>query len=556
MSLIGKNWVIKNQNKDLGIIDKLLHNRDLLTEDKKRSFFEDDLKNLHDPFLFKDIQKAVDRIKEAIDKKERILVFGDYDVDGITSTVLMYDFLKRVGADVQYILPNREKDGYGLKDYFVKQFKDDEIDLIITVDCGISNCSEIKLANELGIQVIVTDHHDVPEELPPAYAIINARQNDCKYRNKDLSGSAVVYKLISVLAPYYFDVDLTDDYLKKQLGIVVLGLVSDCMPLVGENRVLTKHGLRSLESGDHPVIDALMEKAGVSKSKITSTTIGFVIGPRINAAGRLDTASHAIEFLLGDLDKVPTLTRLNTERQQIVEEFVEEAIKIVEKMDELPNIIVLSNSKWNVGTLGLIAGKMCDIFNRPTIVMQERDDEFVASTRSLNGFDITTYLRKEAFELFSAFGGHKLAGGFTIPRKNVDELLKRIEKSSSSVINPDEFKGTLEIDCEIEPHELNYETSNNISKLEPFGSGNPEPTLVIKNTKILDIKPVGGKGEHLQLPIQYGDKKVQAIAFRFGEHLDKINPEKSYDIAFNLEINEWNGYRKLQLRVVDLKQTD
>lgn len=556
MSFLGKKWIIQNQDGGLDVVTKLLKNRNLDTEEKQRAFFEDGLDSLHDPFLFKDMKKAVDRIKKAIDSKEKIMIFGDYDVDGITSTVIVYDFFKRVGANVSYTLPNREKDGYGLKDYFIRRFKDEGVGLIVTVDCGTANLEEIKLANELGMEVIVTDHHDIPENLPPAYAIVNSRQTECKYPNKNISGSGIAYKLVTALAPYYFNEEQANEYLYKQLGIAALGLVADCMPLTEENRILTRHGLKSLEDGDHPGIKALLESAGVANQKITSITIGFYLGPRINAAGRLDTAQHAFEVLLGNTEKVSTLSKLNSRRQKMVQEFVNEAESEIEKIGKVPNVIVVSNPKWHVGTLGLIAGKICDGFFRPAIVMQERDDEFVASTRSLNDFDITSFLRKEAGDLFTAFGGHKLAGGFTLPKKNFNEFLKRVKKASVNCINPDEFHDNLAIDCEVKPHELTYETSKSITELEPFGSGNPEPTLIIKNTKILSVKPVGSRGEHLQFPIQYGDQKIQAIAFRFGEHIDKINPESEYDIAFNLEINEWKGYKKLQLRVVDLKQSD
>ncbi len=537
----------------MDVIAKLLLNRNLDTDEKRRAFFESGLDGLHDPLTFKDMKKAVELVKKSISDKKKIMVFGDYDVDGITATVIIYDFLKRVGADVYYTLPNREKDGYGLKDYFIRQFKKDGVDLVITVDCGTANLNEVKLANELGIEVIITDHHDIPEVLPPAYAIINPKQKDCPYPNKDISGSGIAYKLVAALAPYYFDGNEADSYLFKQLGIATLGLIADCVPLSGENRIFAKHGLKSLETGDHPGVAALMESAGVKKGKITSTTVGFYIGPRINAAGRLDTANHALELLLGDLAKITVLSRLNSQRQKMVEEFLNEAKDAIRQLPELPNLIMLKSEKWHVGTLGLIAGKLCDSFLRPAIAMQERSEEFVASTRSLNEFDITAFLRKEAGDLFTAFGGHKLAGGFSLPKKNYEEFIKRMDKAAKESIDTSGFNDTLEIDCEIAPHEMTFETSERIMKLEPFGNGNPEPTLVIRNTKILDIKPVGKSGEHLQFPIKYGDKKFLAIAFRFSGHLDKIKPEAEYDIAFNLETNEWNGYKKLQLRVVDLK---
>ncbi len=552
MSFLGKKWNIKNEQKELDLIEKLLHNRELQTEEEQKAFFDYDLQHCHSPFELKDMKKAVEYLQKAIVEKKKIMIFGDYDVDGVSSTVLLYDFLQRAKANVHYTLPDREKDGYGLKDYFIKQFQKEGVEVLITVDCGTSNVNEVNLANELGMTVIITDHHDIPAKLPPAFALINPKQPGCPYPNKELSGSVVVFKLVSALAPYYLATN-SEEYLLNQLGIAILGLVSDCMKLTGENRILTYHGLKRLEGGKHPGIAALLESAGAPKNKITSTTVGFLIGPRINAAGRLESANHAFELLLGDIQKVETLTKLNSKRQRLVEKYVGEAKKQID-VSSLPNIIVISSPEWNVGTLGLIASKIAETYHRPTIAMQEGKEEYTASCRSLNAFDITAFLRAEAQELFTNVGGHMLAGGFTVPTKNVEELKRRIEKGSKSCINPEEFVGTLDIECEIQPHELTFETSHNISKLEPFGSGNPEPTLVLRGARILNVKPVGSKGEHLQFPILCSDSKFQAIAFRFGEHLDKINPESTYDIAFNLEINEWQGYKKLQMRVVDMKK--
>ena len=556
MSFLGKKWVIRNERADLSLIDKMLENRDLKSEEERLSFFNYSLERLHDPFLMKGMREAVDRIRRAVESGEKIMIFGDYDVDGISATALLYDLLSKVGADISYTLPDREHDGYGLKDYFIRRFAEDGIKLVITVDCGTSNVQEVEVANELGIEVIVTDHHDTPAELPKPLALVNPKQVDCEYPNKELSGSGVAYKLVSALAPFYFEEQEAEKYLYDQMGIAILGLIADCMKLTGENRVLTRNGLASLNRGGHPGIKALLDEAGIDGSQITSVTVGYFIGPRINAAGRLDTAEHALKLLLGDIEKAKTLSQLNTRRQDIVEQFVNEATEQIRAMSEIPHIIVVSSPKWNAGTLGLIAGKMVDIFHRPTIAMQEKEGEFVASCRSLNDFDITAFLRQEAGELFITVGGHMLAGGFTMPKANKDALLTIIEKKASGYIDLDNFHGILDVECEVSPEELSFDMSNRITKFEPFGNGNPEPTLMLRNAKILEVKPVGKKKEHLQFPVQLGDKKFQAIAFRFGEHLDKIKPENNYDIAFNLEINEWQGYKKLQLKVVDLKQAD
>lgn len=554
MSFLGKKWIIKNEKKDLSLIDKMLENRDLKTEEEVYSFFNYSLKKLHDPFLLKDMQKAVERLQKAIEKQEKIMIFGDYDVDGTSATALLYDLLKKIGADVHYTLPDREKDGYGLKDYFMSRFAEEGVNLVITVDCGTSNVKEVALATELGIEVIVTDHHDAPAILPHAFALINPRQPECSYPNKELSGSAVAYKLVCALTPFYFDAETTERYLYGQMGIAVLGLIADCMQLTGENRVLANNGLKSLSEGNHAGIRAMLEEGGMDIKKVTSTTVGFFLGPRINAAGRLDSAEHALQVLLGETEKVPTLSALNLRRQTIVHQFVDEAIKQVNAAEKKANIIVVSSKEWNAGTLGLIAGRMCDLFHRPTIAMQEKEDEFVASCRSLNDFNITAFLRSEAGELFNSVGGHMLAGGFSLPKKNKDQLMKLIEERSGAFIDLNHFHGVLELEGEVSSSELNFAISDKIKKFEPFGNGNPEPTLLLKNIQILSLKPVGKSGEHLQFPVTLGDQKFPAIAFRFAEHLDKIKPENHYDIAFNLEINEWQGNKKLQLRVVDIKE--
>ncbi len=555
MSFLGKKWVIQNKKNELNLIEKMLENRGLNTKEEIYSFFDYSLNKLHDPFLLKDMRKAVDRLKVAIEKKEKIMIFGDYDVDGISSTAIVYDMLKKVGADVYYTIPNREKDGYGLRDYFIQRFHEEGIQLIVTVDCGSSNVDEVALAKKLGIDVVITDHHSLPETLPKADALINAKQDDCPYPNKELSGSAVAFKLISALSPFYFDEKETESYLYKQMGVAALGLIADCMKLTGENRILTNNGLKSLSEGNHIGVRALLEDANMNTNKVDSGIVGFFLGPRINAAGRLDSAEHSLELLLGKTEKVETLNQLNEKRKKLVHIFVEEAIEQVKKLETVPHIIVVSSSCWTAGTLGLIAGNLCDIFHRPCIAMQEREDNFVASCRSLNNFNITAFLRGEAGELFTSCGGHMLAGGFTLPKENKNKLFEIIKNRAPDYIDLKNFYGTLKLECEVNLSEMNFESSEKMKKFEPFGTGNPEPTLVVRNVQIPWIKAVGKNKEHLQFPIKLGNQKFSAIAFRFAEHLDKIKIERNYDIAFNLELNEWQGRKRLQLKVVDIKET-
>lgn len=556
MSLLGKKWDLQNEDDTLGIIGKLLKNRGIDSPEKAEWFFNSALSDLHDPALLKGIDKAVERIKKAIETREKIMVFGDYDTDGITATAILYDFLKISGADVFYTLPHREEDGYGLKDYFIQDFKEKGIGLIITVDCGTSNLKEIELANELGIDVIVTDHHSMPKQLPSAYAIINPKRPDCEYPNKEISGAGIAYKLVASLAKDLLPTEQADTYLEKALGLAALGTVADCVALTGENRILVREGVKRLMEGDNNPVLELLKEANVSFDKITSTTIGFQIAPRLNAAGRLAHPDEAFKLLIGELEKASTLNELNNKRRAIAKQYVQEAVAQLEEKKTVPNIIVLKNKAWRAGLLGLIASDISEQYHRPTIVMQEKEDELVGSMRSVNGWDITSHLREVSRELFTAFGGHAMAGGFTLPKANLDEFMKRVEAVANAKIKPADFVSVLPIDCEIKPEELTFETVHKMHALEPFGASNPEPTLLLKNIDIMNIRTVGSAQEHLQFPIRHGDKTVGAIAFRFGKHLDKIDPKKPHDLVCNLEINEWNGWKKLQLRVVDLKPSD
>jgi len=555
MSLFGKTWIIKNSDEKLNVIAKLLQNRGIDSPEKAQAFFGGKLADLHSPTLLMDMEKAAERIKLAIRNKEKIMVFGDYDVDGITATALLYGFLKKVGADVFYTLPHREEDGYGMKNYFIEQFKKDGIQLIVTVDCGTANLKEVELANSLGIEVVITDHHTIPKELPPALAIVNPKRADCPYPNKDICGSSIAYKLISQLAPDLMGEAEAKAYLDKQLGLVAMGVIGDCMPVKGENRILVREGLKSLKAGDHEGVTALLNEAGIDLEKISSGVLAYQVSPRINASGRMDTPNHALDLLLGKLEKAVTLNELNEQRKTMARQFVGEAKAQIPDLMNPPNLIVVKSKNWRAGLLGLIASELVEQCGRPTIAMQERETEYVASMRSINDFDITGHLREKAGHLFSAFGGHTMAGGFSLPKENFEKFMEQIEIISKNHVDPKHFGGSIAVECEIMPSEINFEMMGKMQLLEPFGSENPEPKFLVKNAKILEIKSVGKNAEHLQIPIQIGDKNFRTIAFRFGPHLSKIDPKKLHDIVVHLETNVWNGNKRLQMRIVDLKPT-
>jgi single-stranded-DNA-specific exonuclease len=552
MSLFGKTWIVKNSDGKLNVIAKLLQNRGIDSPEKAKTFFEGKLADLHSPALLMDMDKAADRIQSALKNKERIMVFGDYDVDGITATALLFGFLKKVGADVHYTLPHRENDGYGMKSYFIDQFKKDGIQLIVTVDCGTANLKEIELANSLGMDVVVTDHHSMPKTLPLAIAIVNPKRPDCPYPNKDICGSSIAFKLVSHLAMELMGETEAKAYLAKEMGLVAMGVIGDCMPVTGENRILVREGLKSLKAGDHEGVTALLTEAGIDLDKINSGVLAFQVSPRINAAGRMDTPNHALELFLGDLEKAVTLNELNEKRKTMARQFVDEAKAQIDPSNP-PNLVVVKSRNWRAGLLGLIASDLVERFGRPTIAMQEREHEYVASMRSINNFDITGHLRQKAGSLFSAFGGHTMAGGFSLPKENLEKFMEQVEAISKNHVDPSHFGGSIAIECEILPEEITFETVGKMQHLEPFGSENPEPKFLVKNVKILEIKGVGKNAEHLQIPIQIGDKSFRTIAFRFGQHLDKIDPKKLQDMIVNIETNVWNGNKRLQMRIVDIQ---
>ncbi len=554
LSFLGKHWKLTNSRVDAGLLEKLLENRGLGNEAVRKVFFEQGLEGLHDPLLLKDMGKAVDRVKRAVEAKEKIMIFGDYDVDGMTGTAILFDFLRSVGADVFYALPDREHDGYGLRDYFMERFAKAGVTLLITVDCGTSNAAEIDLGKRLGIETVVTDHHTLPATLPPAVALVNPHQPECAYPNKGACGSLLAFKLAHALAPHFWEVDRGRQWLFEKMGLAMLGLIADCMPVTGENRVIIKAGLESLRRGSNAGISALLTEAGVDPERLTSGTVGFQIGPRLNAAGRLSKPDHALELLLGDTSKAAVLSELNVRRQALVETHLKEAEALLAERGDCPLIAVWSPA-WRAGTLGLIAARLAETYGKPAIAMQEREEELVASCRSVGGFDLTGFLRKTMEGLFTSFGGHAAAGGFTLPKANLAAFLKRLEthgKKATATLPP----ATLTVECEALPEELSETTVAALERLEPFGPENPVPSLLLSGVTVMSIKPVGKQGEHLQLPLRYGQKTFSAIAFRFGQHLAKIDPARPHDVVCQLERHVWNGRESLQLKVLDMRPSD
>lgn len=548
------------------LILQLLHNRGLTTQEAIDEFFSPDYKNdVHNPFLLKGMKEAVKRISEAIDKKEKILVYGDYDADGVTSSVLVIKTLKFLGAkEVSIYIPDRAKEGYGLNEKAIKQIKKTGVTLIVTVDCGIASRKEVDLAAALGIDVIITDHHWVPEKLPKALAIINPKQADDKYPFKNLAGAGVAFKLSQALLKNNLPFE------KWLLDLVAIGTVADSVPLLGENRTLLNYGLIVLEKTKNIGLSELIKKIKAVKNssaqngqnyKIDSDTIGFQLAPRINAAGRMDHANTSFELLITESAKeaqglVASLEMLNTQRQGLTEKIIKE---IRERIGKNPaeKIIFEGDEDWPAGVLGLVAGKLTDEYSRPAFIFNKGKEFSGGSCRSIPSFDIIEALSR-CRNFLAEFGGHKGAAGFKTENKNLEKLKREMEKIAGSEIKQEGLAPRVEIDAEIKTENINWDFFEQASKLAPYGEENPEPVFLLRDMSVIEMRAVGNGEKHLKMSLRPSLEKnkgkiFRAIGFNFGGWLSKLKPGSSIDIVFTLTANQWNEHCSLEFKIVDLK---
>ena len=543
MSVLGKKWLIKNKDSNKSIFEKMLENRGF-----SKSIDED--LEFHDPYLFKDMEKAVSRIKEAIEKQERIIVFGDYDVDGITAAAILIQTLKKLGANSSYRLPNRMHDGYGLSEKFIDEFIEKDIKLVITVDCGIACKNEIKKAKDNGIDVIITDHHSIPDNFPDdACAIIHPKIQDTNYPYSELTGAGVALKLAKALMP--------DDY-EELLDLAAMGTIADLGPLTGENRLIVKKGLKVLSNTKWPGLSKIKEYTKLKKGeKVDTFNVGYQIAPRINAAGRIGNPYTALALILQETEDEKTLSLsqkledLNKERQEMTLSSVNDAEGNLDKSN-LPSIIIDHRPGWHVGILGLIAGRLCETYSRPSIMMQDFGETLVASARGPQFFNIVEAL-KECSDLLISFGGHAQAAGFTIKKENLEKFIKKITAYADKKLKNESFESVLEIDCEIDNKDLSFNLIDQIGSMEPFGIANQKPIFVLKNVEPLFVSNVGKGAAHLKFSIQNAGKNIGVIAFRMGDHVETLRKHRKIDLAFHLERNVWNNKESIQLQALDFE---
>lgn len=538
------------------IIIDILMNRGLDDEREIEKLLYPKIEDMYDPFLMKDMEKAVTRIEDAVRKSEKVMIFGDYDADGITSTSLMFGFLKDQGLIADYYIPNRVEDGYGLSRRGINIAVTKGVDLIITVDCGITGFKEIDYANKNGIDVIITDHHEVMENIPNAKAVLNPHRYDDKYPFKYLAGCGVVLKLIQAYMKHN-NQNMYD--IEKYLDLTALGTVADVVPLIDENRIITYYGLRVMTRTKNLGLRALYTTAGLTPERITSFHIGFVIAPRINAVGRMSDANEAVRLFISEdeceVDIIANnLDEENTKRKKIDQEVFEEAVDIIEKGQLYKNnTIILARENWHEGVIGIVASRIVEKYFKPTIMISLGDDLGKGSGRSIPDFHMYDALN-EVGSLLESFGGHKLAAGISIKRENLDKFCSEFEKIADGKLTEEDRIRSIAVDAEIELADIDDNLEKKLRLLAPFGYGNPMPLFVTRDINVLGY-PLMFKNKHLRFSIGTRDMSLDCIWFNGGkEHMAiMIDDTKKIDVAYYIKRNNFQGKDEIQLQIKDLK---
>lgn len=533
------------------LVASLLLNRGIETSEAAQSFLFNSNVSFHDPFLLEGMDRAVSRIKEAIENDEPILIFGDYDADGVTSTSCLMITLQKLGANVQFYIPNRFTEGYGPNEQAFKSAAESGIRLIITVDTGISAIHEARVAKDLGVDLIITDHHEPGPELPEAIAIIHPKLENSSYPFRELAGVGVSFKLAHALLG-----DVPEDL----LDLAAIGTIADLVPLVDENRLIVKKGLARLKRTERVGLHALLQIAQKDVSAVDEDTVGFVLGPRINAAGRLDSADIAVELLLtSDRDEAQTIAEeidgLNRERQAIVSEIVEEARKEVEENYPISEnaCIVIGREGWNAGVIGIVASKLVEEYYRPTIVLSYDQETGLAkgSARSIEGFDLFENL-SVCKDILPHFGGHTMAAGMTLNIKDVDELRTRLNRLVQAQLTEEDFIPVTKLDCEVDINQIDLATIEEMTLLAPFGMSNPKPRVLLKGANIAQMKKIGADQTHLKLLLEEEGSTLDGIGFGLGQIAEEVSPFSKVSVIGELAINEWNNIRKPQIFLQDV----
>ncbi|MBS1658406.1 MAG: single-stranded-DNA-specific exonuclease RecJ [Bacteroidetes bacterium] len=559
-----KRWVIRDADTEAverlqqalnipAALAMLLVQRGITTFEDARRFFRPSLEHLHDPFLMKDMDKAVDRILRALRSHEKILIYGDYDVDGTTSVALAYSFFKELGADVDYYVPNRYSEGYGISLQGIDYAHTNGFKLVIALDCGIKAADKIEYASQRHIDFIICDHHLPDENIPKAVAVLDPKRTDCHYPYKELSGCGIGFKLISAVARKKH---LGYDSVNKYLDFVVVSIAADIVPITGENRVLAYYGLQRLNKEPSEGLRALIELNQLKKP-LTVSDLVFIVGPRINAAGRMDDARHAVRLLVSGIEQASShaqvLNKHNTDRKGFDSSITQEAIEMLQNDPEQESrkTTVIFKSDWHKGVIGIVASRLIDLWYRPTIVFTESNGIIAGSARSVPGFDIYEAIYA-CRDLLEQFGGHMFAAGITMKRDNLDAFRRRFEEVVATSIDERLLIPEIEINAALDPADVTPKFYNILRQFGPFGPQNMKPLFVTQG--VVDngwTKVVGS--DHIRFYVKKNEANLQGVGFGMAEHISKIKSGEPFDICYSLEENEWNGRKRIEMLVKDIK---
>lgn len=564
--MVKKRWIFREVNREQQaalahalsispVTASVLLARGVGTTEQARAWLSPQHTSLHDPFLLPDMEKAIERLHRAITGGERICFYGDYDVDGIAATSLYRSFFGSLGADATVYIPDRIRDGYGLHERVLRDLSREGVTLLVTSDCGTTSCREIEVANGLALDVIVTDHHQVETRLPPAVAVVNPHRADSAYPFRELCSAGLAYKVVQAYEERY---GAGEPARESLLDLVALATVADVVPLQDENRWFVREGLTLVSRGARCGIRALKQAAGVDRA-CTTGTVAFRLAPRINAAGRLADAEAGVRLLTTECDReardlADRLEQLNRDRQRIEDEVMADALTVVGSA-EVPAALVVAARDWHLGVIGIVAARLADRYHRPAVVITlDRDGLGKGSARSVPGFDLHRALT-QCRDLLEKFGGHPAAAGLTIREHRLPEFRDRFAATVAEWSGAQPSIPTLRVDAEVSLKDVTERLVRELDGLHPFGAGNPEPTLAVRNLAIVDNRVVGDR--HLKLTVRHGDSPpFHGIGFGMGSLADLgLSAERAVDLAFVPEVNRWNGVDRIQLRIRDLQAT-
>lgn len=562
--MIRQKWVTASADEELakklseetGIeksITRILVSRNIDTPEKIQDFLNPDINKLYDPYLLKDMDRAVARLKKALENGEKIAVYGDYDVDGITGVTVLMRFLESVGGNFFFYIPDRQTDGYGLNTAAIDAIKEKGAALILTVDCGITAVEETKYAKELGMDVVVTDHHKCPDVLPDCSAVIDPKRDDCEYPFRELAGVGVAFKLICAM-----NCEISEEIYEEIVSLTALGTVADIVPLTDENRIIVSTGIAMIKKGKSPGISALAAEARIPLENVNSTVLSFQVSPRINAAGRIGSADLAVKLFMSksqdEIERIAgELNEINQQRQNVEKEIFEDALNIINSNKEYKNeeIIVVGKEGWHSGVIGIVASRITEEFFKPCIMVSFEGDVGKGSLRSIKGFNIYKALEAVSPTL-EKFGGHELAAGITVKKDKFDEFKKQICDYAKENMDKSSMSREILIDSEMEFSDMTVDFVDKISKLEPFGMGNPQPIFVIKKAKVVQSRDFKD-GKHLNLTVEKKNRYINAIGFSMGKFASNLKKNEEIYMIGTVAVNDFRGEKSFQFRVKDIR---